>query len=165
MRHALEYVGSLGHLLGMLLFVGGHLWFGVMTTLAERHHDSPGARFLAQYLPQMANVFGTGVLLLFASGLLRLFVWNEPGLLFLPDPYGWILFSKLLLYMLIVLNGAWIERRYLPQVLRAEATADGTTTALHLTPAWTQLKVRARLNLLLVLVAIALGEALRYARE
>lgn len=164
MRHALEYVGGLVHLVGMLLFIGGHLWFSVMTTLVERQQDSAGARFLAQHLPHMANVFGAGVLLLFASGMLRLVVWNEPGLLFLPDPYGWILLSKLLLYMGIVLNGAWIERRYLPQVLRAVPTPDGACTMLQLTPAWTQLKLRARLNLLLLLVAVALGEALRYAR-
>jgi hypothetical protein len=33
-----------------------------------------------------------------------------------------------------------------------------------LTAAWAQVKVRARLNLLLVLIVVALGEALRYSR-
>jgi hypothetical protein len=164
MKHALEYVGSLVHLIGMLLFVGGHLWFGIMMAIVERRQDREGARFFARHLPHMANVFGAGVLLLFGSGLLRLLVWGEPGLLFLPDPYGWILFSKLILYMLIVINGAWIERRYLPHVLQECPAPDGTGTVLRPTPAWFQVKLRARLNLLLVLVVVALGEALRYSR-
>jgi hypothetical protein len=112
----------------------------------------------------MANMCGSGVLLLFGSGVLRLLVWGEPGLIFLPDPYGWLLFSKLVLYMLIVINGALIERRYLPYVLQACSDTTGAHTALHLTAAWSQVKVRARLNLLLVLIVVALGEALRYSR-
>ncbi len=164
MKHALEYVGALVHLMGMLLFVGGHVWFGIMTVVVERQQDHDGARFLAQHLPRLANVFGAGVLLLFGSGLLRLLVWNEPGLLFLPDPYGWILFSKLILYMLIVINGAVIERRYLPHVLQACPAPSGTGTVWQITPAWAHVKMHARLNLLLALVAVALGEALRYAR-
>ena len=107
---------------------------------------------------------GIGVLLLFGSGVLRLFVWGEPGLIFLPDPYGWLLFSKLVLYMLIVINGALIERRYLPYVLEERPDTSSAGTALHLTAAWSQVKVRARLNLLLVLIVVALGEALRYSR-
>jgi hypothetical protein len=112
----------------------------------------------------MANMFGIGVLLLFGSGVLRLLVWGEPGLIFLPDPYGWLLLGKLVLYMLIVINGALIERRYLPYVLQERPDTTGTGTALHLTAAWSQVKVRARLNLLLVLIVVALGEALRYSR-
>jgi hypothetical protein len=112
----------------------------------------------------MANMCGIGVLLLFGSGVLRLLVWGEPGLIFLPDPYGWLLFSKLVLYMLMVINGAVIERRYLPYVFQERSDTPGAQTALHLTAAWSQVKVRARLNLLLVLIVVALGEALRYSR-
>ena len=101
MQHFLEYLGTLLHLVGMLLLVGGHIWFGFLTALAERQQDRDGARFLATQLPLMATAFGVGVLLLFGSGMLRLFVWGEPGLIFLPDPYGWLLLSKLLLYMKI----------------------------------------------------------------
>ena len=135
-----------------------------MAAMTERRQDHDGARFLATHLPLMANVFGVGVLLLFGSGVLRLFVWGEPGLIFLPDPYGWLLLTKLVLYMLIVSNGIWIERRYLPYVLQERPSASGVGTELHLTAAWSQVKLRARLNLLLVLIVVALGEALRYSR-
>jgi thiosulfate reductase cytochrome b subunit len=162
MKHVLEYCGTLLHLVGMFLLVGGHIWFGFLTAMTERYKDREGARFLARHLPLMANVFGIGILLLFGSGVLRLLVWGEPGLIFLPDPYGWLLLSKLVLYMLIVINGALIERRYLPYVLQERQETTGT--ALHLTAAWSQVKVRARLNLLLVLIVVALGEALRYSR-
>jgi hypothetical protein len=148
----------------MLLLVGGHIWFGFLTAMTERRKDHEGARFLALHLPLMANVFGIGVLLLFGSGVLRLLVWGEPGLIFLPDPYGWLLLSKLVLYMLIVINGALIERRYLPYVLEERPDTTGAGTVLYLTAAWSQVKVRARLNLLLVLIVVALGEALRYSR-
>src|SRR5262252_2293529 len=162
MKHVLEYCGTLFHLVGILLLVGGHIWLGFLMAMTERYNDREGARFLARHLPLMANMFGTGVLLLFGSGVLRLLVWGEPGLIFLPDPYGWLLLSKLILYMLIVINGALIERRYLPYVLQERPETTGT--APHLTAAWSQVKVRARLNLLLVLIVVALGEALRYSR-
>jgi hypothetical protein len=106
-------------------------------------------------------VFGVGVLLLFGSGVLKLLLWNEPGLIFLPDPYGWILLSKLLLYMCIVGNGIIIERRYLPYVIQERPGASGTEAP---PAAWYQVTMRARLNLLLILVVVALGEAMRYSR-
>ena len=164
MQHFLEYLGTLLHLVGMLLLVGGHIWFGFLTALTERRQDRDGAQFLATQLPLMATAFGVGVLLLFGSGVLRLFVWGEPGLIFLPDPYGWLLLSKLVLYMIIVLNGVLIERRYVPYVFQERPRLSGTGTELHLTAAWSQVKVRARLNLLLILIVVALGEALRYSR-
>src|SRR5262249_24423931 len=132
MQHFLEYLGTLLHLVGMLLFVGGHIWFGFLTALTERQPDHSGARFLATHLLFMASGFGVGVVLLFGSGVLRLLVWGEPGLIFLPDPYGWILLSKLALYMVIVVNGILIERRYLPYVLQERPRLSGAGTELHL---------------------------------
>ncbi len=164
MKHALEYLGTFFHLIGMLLFVGGHLWFGLLTAVTERRQDWEGARFLAQQVPLMANIFGLGVLLLFSSGVLRLLVWGEPGLIFLPDPYGWLLLSKLVLYMIIVVNGMVIERRYLPYVVREVSQGIDMPRAWRVTPAWSQLKTRARFNLLLILLAVALGEAMRYSK-
>lgn len=160
MKPFLEYLSTLLHLLGMVLFAGGHIWFGFLSAFAERRRDRDGRRFLTTTLPLMANVFGVSVLLLFGSGLLKLLLWGEAGLIFLPDPYGWILLSKLLLYMVIVGNGILIERRYLPAALQETAgPASGKTPS-----AWYQVTIRARINLLLVLVVMALGEALRYSR-
>jgi hypothetical protein len=155
MKPALDYLSTFLHLIGMLLFAGGHIWFGVCTATAERHQRRMDEQVLAAYLPILANGFGVGVLLLFGSGLLKLLLWGEPGLIFLPDLYGWILLSKLLLYMIIVANGIVIERRYLPVV----QTVGGEMTA-----AWTQVKIRARLNLVLILIVVALGETLRFSR-
>ncbi|MGQ4810345.1 hypothetical protein NKDENANG_03803 [Candidatus Entotheonellaceae bacterium PAL068K] len=162
MSQFLDYLSTLLHIVGIVLLAGGHIWFGLLSALAERRRDREGVRFLATTLPLMANVFGVGVLLLFGSGALKLLLWGEPGLIFLPDPYGWLLLSKLLLYMLIVGNGLLIERRYLPHVWQqnpAEMSRASPPTA-----AWHQVKMRARLNLLLILVVVALGEALRYAK-
>ncbi len=155
-KHVLDYVSTLLHLIGMLVFVGGHIWFGILASLAEREPHPAGERFLAAALPILANGFGLGVLLLFGSGLLKLLMWGEPGLIFLPDLYGWIFFSKLVLYIVIVGNGLMIERRYLPRV----ASLNGE----DMTAAWTQVKNRARFNLVLVLVVVALGETLRFSK-
>jgi len=155
MQPVLDYLSTFLHLIGMLLFAGGHIWFGVFTAMAERHQRRMDEQVLAAHLPVLANGFGVGVLLLFGSGLLKLLLWGEPGLIFLPDLYGWILLSKLLLYMVIVANGIVIERRYLPVV----RTAGGEMTA-----AWTQVKMRARFNLVLILIVVALGETLRFSR-
>ena len=114
-----------------------------------------GAQFLARHLPLMANMlwyWGAPAFWQWHAALARLGVSSG---FFLPDPYGWLLFSKLVLYMLIVLNGALIERRYLPYVFQACSGTPGAHTALHLTAAWSQVKVRARLNLLLVLIVVA----------
>lgn len=156
MSQALDYLSTLLHLIGMLIFVGGHIWFGILSTLAEREPQPSGERFLALALPVVANGFGLGLLLLFGSGVLKLLLWGEPGLIFLPDLYGWILFSKLVLYMVIVGNGLMIERRYLPRV------ANLSEDAMH--TAWAQVKIRARLNLVLVMVVVALGETMRYSK-
>jgi uncharacterized membrane protein len=161
MKVVLEYLSTLLHLLGMLLLVGGHLWFAFFSAFAERTRDREGEGFLARFLPVMANMFGSGVLLLFGSGLLKLLLWREPGLIFLPDPYGWILLSKLLLYMVIVMNGLWIERRYLPTILQQTASPPDR---LPLGTVWENVKRRARLNFLLILVVLVLGETLRYAK-
>jgi uncharacterized membrane protein len=162
MSHFLEYLATLLHIVGMILFVGGHIWFSVLAAMAERRRDQSGVRFLATSLPLLANGFGVGVILLFGSGVLRLLVWGEPGLIFLPDPYGWILLSKLLLYMVIVGNGILIERRYLPYVLQDRPQCPDMAPAAA--TAWSQLRVRAQLNLVLILVVVALGEAMRYSK-
>jgi uncharacterized membrane protein len=162
MSHFLEYLGTLLHILGMTLFVGGHIWFSVLAAAAERQRDQGGVRFLATSLPLLANGFGLGVILLFGSGVLKLLVWGEPGLIFLPDPYGWILLSKLLLYMVIVGNGVLIERRYLPYVLHESSQSSDMAPAA--VKAWSQLRIRAHLNLVLILVVVALGEAMRFSK-
>jgi uncharacterized membrane protein len=162
MSHFLEYFASLVHILGMILFVGGHIWFSVFSAMAERRREPGDIRFLAASLPLLATGFGVGVLLLFGSGVLKLLLWGEPGLIFLPDPYGWILLSKLLLYMVIVGNGILIERRYVPYVLQSQPGASGMSPTT--TSAWSQIALRARLNLVLILVVVALGEAMRYSK-
>ena len=164
MKQFLEYLGTLLHILGIVLFAGGHVWFGLLSALAERRRDQEGVRFLAASLPLLANVFGAGVLLLFGSGLLKLLLWGEPGLIFLPDPYGWILLSKLLLYMIIVGNGVLIERRYLSDVLPPALVRSGEGRGWQPPPAWEQIKLRTRLNLVLILVVVALGEAMRFSK-
>jgi uncharacterized membrane protein len=162
MSHFLEYFASLVHILGMILFVGGHIWFSVLAAMAERRQEQGDIRFLAASLPLLATGFGVGVLLLFGSGVLKLFLWGEPGLIFLPDPYGWILLSKLLLYMVIIGNGILIERRYLPYVFQAQPHTPGRSPVTM--RAWSQITLRARLNLVLILIVVALGEAMRYSK-
>ena len=161
MAHVIEYVASLLHLLGILLLVGGHLWFACLCVFIDRHRDRQGDLFLSRFLPVMANLFGLGVLLLFSSGVTKLLLWGEAGLIFLPDPYGWILFAKLLLYIIIVGHGLLIERRFLPALLQRAAQP---TDTIEMNVTWRRVKRGARLNLLLVLVVLALGESLRYAR-
>ena len=47
MKPVLEYCGTLLHLVGILLLVGGHIWFGFLTAMTERRQDHEGAQFLA----------------------------------------------------------------------------------------------------------------------
>lgn len=155
MKPFLDYFTTFLHLLGMLIFVGGHIWFGLLSAIAERYQSVDSGRTLAWYLPILSNGFGAGVLLLFVSGTVKLILWGEPGMIFLPDLYGWIMLVKLVLYIMIVGNGMMIERRYLPVILD---TGSGWLIA------WGQVKLRARLNLVLILIVVVLGETLRYSR-
>ena len=45
MSHFLEYFGYLVHILGMILFVGGHIWFSVFSAMAERRRDQAAYAF------------------------------------------------------------------------------------------------------------------------
>jgi hypothetical protein len=66
--------------------------------------------------------------------------------------------------MVIVGNGIVIERRYLRYMV---AEGPGMTAAqVRLAPvvAWSRVKMLARLNLLLILIVVALGQTLRFSR-
>jgi hypothetical protein len=159
-----EYFSTLLHLIGMLLFAGGHIWFALFSALVERQQNPEGERFLATMFPLIANGFGAGVLLLFGSGVLKLVLWGEPGLIFLPDLYGWILLSKLVLYMVIVGNGIVIERRYLRHMVAEWSGTTGRPMPLKPPMIWSRVKTLARLNLMLILIVVALGQTLRFSR-
>jgi uncharacterized membrane protein len=164
MRLFVEYFSSLIHLLGLLMLAGGHLWLTLSAGTAERSGVDDGQRFLIEFLPTLSTLFGVGVLLLFSSGLAKLLLWYEPGFIFLPLPYGWILLTKLILYVAIVVNGLLIERRHLPQLARLRPFKAGDPISLELSHTWSAIRRQAGLNFVLIMVVIALGETLRFAR-
>jgi uncharacterized membrane protein len=164
MRLFIEYVSTLIHLLGLLMLAGGHLWLSLASVKAERSRFDYGRRFLLEFLPTLALLFGAGVLLLFISGLAKLLLWYEPGFLFLPLPYGWMLLAKLLLYVAIVVNGIVIDRRHLSRLQRLGVPAGGDPIDAELAHAWSGLQRQARLNFALIMIVVALGETLRFAR-
>jgi hypothetical protein len=104
------------------------------------------------------------VLLLFASGMAKLLLWYEPGFIFLPLPYGWLLLTKLMLYIAIVVNGIWIERRYMVQLVKLGLPEVGDQISAELATAWAALQRQARLNFVLIMVVVAFGETLRFAK-
>jgi uncharacterized protein YqhQ len=164
MKLFVEYWSTLLHLIGLLLLAGGHLWLTVCSVKAERSTFEYGQRFLFELLPTISIIFGVGVLLLFSSGMAKLLLWYEPGFLFLPLPYGWILLTKLMLYIAIVVNGIWIERRHIAQLTKLGLPEAGDRISDELASAWTALQRQARLNFVLIMVVVAFGEALRFAR-
>lgn len=164
MRLFIEYFSTLIHILGLLLLAGGHLWLSLCTRQAARSRFDYGQRFLVELVPSFSTVFGMGVLLLFASGLAKLLLWYEPGFLFLPRPYGWILLTKLLLYMGIVVNGVIIERKFVVELVKLGLPEAGDVISDELAHTWMGLQRQARLNFALIMVVVALGETLRFAK-
>ena len=164
MKLFVEYWSTLLHLIGLLLLAGGHLWLAVCSMKAEQSPFDYGQRFLLELLPTISTLFGVGVLLLFASGMAKLVLWYEPGFIFLPLPYGWILFTKLMLYIAIVINGIWIERRHMVRLLKLGLPEVGDRISAELATAWAALQRQARLNLVLIMVVVAFGETLRFAK-
>jgi hypothetical protein len=164
MRLFVEYISTLLHLLGLLLLAGGHLWLAVCSVKAEQSSFDHGQRFLLELLPTLSTLFGVGVLLLFCSGLAKLILWYEPGFIFLPLPYGWILFTKLMLYSAIVVNGILIERRHITRLVKLGLPEAGDRISTELAAAWMALQRQARLNFVLIMVVMAFGETLRFAK-
>jgi len=164
MRLFVEYFATLLHLIGLLLLAGGHLWLAVCTVKAEQSCLDYGQRFLLELLPTFSTLFGVGVLLLFASGMAKLVLWYEPGFIFLPLPYGWILLTKLMLYIAIVVNGIVIDRRYLARLVKLGLPEGGDRISAELASTWAALQRQARLNFALIMVVVAFGETLRFAK-
>ena len=164
MRLFVEYFSTLLHLIGLLLLAGGHLWLAVYSVKAEQSPVDYGQRFLLELLPTMSTFFGVGVLLLFSSGIAKLLLWYEPGFIFLPLPYGWILLTKLLLYIAIVVNGILIERWHLARLVKLGVPEVGDPMSAELVSTWAALQRQARLNFALIMIIVALGETLRFAK-
>jgi uncharacterized protein YqhQ len=164
MRLFVEYLSTLLHLIGLLLLAGGHLWLAVCSVKAERSSSDYGQRFLLELLPTISTLFGAGVLLLFSSGMAKLLLWYEPGFVFLPLPYGWILLTKLMLYIVIVINGIVIERYYIVRLVKLGLPETGDRISAELTTTWSGLQRQARLNFALIMVVVACGETLRFAK-
>jgi hypothetical protein len=164
MRLFVEYFSTLLHLIGLLLLAGGHLWLAVCSVKAEQSSCDYGQRFLLELLPTISTLFGVGVLLLFFSGMAKLMLWYEPGFIFLPLPYGWILLTKLMLYSAIVVNGILIERRHLARLVNLGLPEAGDRISAELAAIWSGLQRQARLNFALIMVVVAFGETLRFAK-
>jgi uncharacterized protein YqhQ len=164
MRLFVEYFSTLMHLLGLLMLAGGHLWLALSSAMADRARGDYGHRFLIEFLPTLATVFGVGVLLLFLSGMAKLLLWYEPGFIFLPLPYGWILLTKLTLYVAIVVNGILIERRHLSRLAKIGVPEAGDPLSVELVQTWGALQRQAAMNFVLIMVVVALGETLRFAK-
>jgi hypothetical protein len=163
-RLFVEYFSTLLHLIGLLILAGGHLWWAVGSVKAEQSRFDYGQRFLLELLPMMSTLFGIGVVLLFSSGMAKLVLWYEPGFIFLPLPYGWILLTKLILYTIIVVNGMVIERRHIARLIKLGLPEVGDRISAELADAWAALQGQARVNFVLIMVVFALGETLRFAK-
>ncbi|MBI3329799.1 MAG: hypothetical protein HYZ81_24220, partial [Nitrospinae bacterium] len=150
-----EYFSTLIHLLGLLMLAGGHLWLAVCARKAEQSRFAYGQRFLLEVLPTCSTLFGTGVLLLFGSGVAKLLLWYEPGFIFLPRPYGWILLAKLLLYIGIVINGITIERKHVVRLLQLGVPEAGDPMSGQVAHIWLGLQRHARLNFALIMIVLA----------
>jgi uncharacterized protein YqhQ len=164
MRLFVEYFSTLLHLIGLLLLAGGHLWLAISSVKAERSSVDYGQRFLLELLPTISTFFGVGVLLLFCSGMAKLLLWYEPGFIFLPLPYGWLLLTKLMLYIAIVVNGILIERWHLARLVKLGLPEVGDHLSAELVTTWAALQRQARLNFALIMIVVALGETLRFAK-
>ena len=156
----LEFIFMLLHIIGLMMFGGGHIWFAVLTIRAENHPENTLSIFIYDNLLALSHLMGIGLLLLFISGISRLIIWSDPGIIFLPQPYGWIMLAKIILYIIIVINGILIQKNCLPIIMETRRKGALPTFDVDFRRAWTRLKTLSRINLLLVMVVVALGEPL-----
>jgi uncharacterized membrane protein len=157
MEKGLEFFLAFLHILGGVTLAGGHIWLAFFIRHADQTPKGEGKRVLVKALPGFSTLMGLSVLVLFLSGAFRIFLWDEPSLLFLPAPYGWILLTKIVLYCSVVVNGVWIEQTCVTRLLRA-----GDEDAFSLE--WSRFKRNARLNFLLIMIIVSLGETLSFSQ-
>jgi hypothetical protein len=74
------------------------------------------------------------------------------------------LLTKLCLYTGIVINGIIIERRHIVALVKLGLPEVNDPLSAELARAWAGLQRHARLNFLLIMLMVALGETLRFAR-
>lgn len=161
MTSYLEFICGLFHGIGLMMLGGGHIWLTTFTIRAEKSPGNYGMLFICESLPRMSVIMEVGILLLFLSGLSRLIIWADPGLLFLPQPYGWVMMAKILLYIFVVINGVYINKCIYIILKNLAPSQQGPNQDFQ--KAWIRFKILSRLNLLLVMVVVALGETLSFS--
>jgi hypothetical protein len=72
--------------------------------------------------------------------------------------------AKLTLYIAIVVNGIVIERRYIIRLVKLGLPEVGDRISAELASTWAALQRQARLNFALIMIVVALGETLRFAK-
>jgi hypothetical protein len=69
-----------------------------------------------------------------------------------------------MLYIAIVVNGIIIDRRYLARLVKLGLPEVGDRISAELASTWAALQRQARLNFALIMVVVAFGETLRFAK-
>ncbi len=159
---SLHFLFSLLHLVGIIMFAGGQFWFAVLTSRSSNLDDETQNRFIVGLLPRIANFNGLGILILLVSGVWRLFIWDQPGLLLLPSLYGWMLLAKLVIYMVLVVNGMFIEHRNIGRLQERLRGAENPSQDAEFRRCWRGLKLRSRLNFALTMIIVGIGETLPF---
>jgi hypothetical protein len=72
--------------------------------------------------------------------------------------------TKLMLYIAIVINGILIERRHVVRLVKLGLPEAGDRISTELATTWAALQRQARLNFALIMVVVAFGETLRFAK-
>ena len=105
-----------------------------------------GAPIVCQWHGQTSALVRAGLYLLAAA------VW-------LDSPH------QAYVYMAIVVNGIWIERRHMIRLIKLGLPEVGDRISPELATTWAALQRLARLNFVLLMVVMAFGETLRFAKN
>jgi len=163
MRLFVEYWSTLLHLIGLLLLAGGHLWLVVCSVKAEQSAFDYGQRFLLELLPTISTLFGVGCSCsLPAHGQALALVRAR---FYLLATAVWLDFTHEARALRCHRGQRiWIERRHMVRLLKLGLPEVGNHIGAELAAAWAALQRQARVNFVLIMVVVAFGETLRFAK-
>jgi hypothetical protein len=107
------------HTLGLIIFAGGQVWIGFTMAIAFTSKKPHGKEFALEFVEPMHKLMFTGFILLAVGGLIRMFADNLFSIFAdFETLWGTAFFIKISLYIVLVISGLILARKFTPYVIK-----------------------------------------------
>ncbi len=152
----IQFVGLLLHWIGIIAFGGGLIWIKILMAKIENTQNVGAKLFFVDTFPTIFKVMNWMLLLLFMGGVIELITLNEPNLFGLPKTAGWVILTKVIVYVGLVTNSLLITERFVPETIETTSRISEDEKA-EISGAFNRLERMLNISLLLIFIALVLG--------